>query len=978
MPSARLLLTAVMVLCAVRTLLAINGTSVVTELLKVAGISPSPQFTGIDSKIAGHPELQTTTHPARAQGIEDEGHAHGHGNGNVGFEIVKWQWVHVQGPYLIAVWILVASLAKILFHLSSKVTTVVPESCLLIFLGLGLGGIVLAAAKKPEYQLDPDTFFLFLLPPIVLDSGYFMPSRLFFDNFGAILMYAVIGTLWNSFATGTALWGIKLAGLMDPKVEAGLLDFLLFGSLISAVDPVAVIAVFEEVHVNETLFIIVFGESLLNDAVTVVLYKVFNSFAGIGSENIQALDYVKGVGSIFVVSLGGTAVGIVFAFVLALISRFTKRVRIIEPLFVFLIVYLAHLTAEMVSLSSILAVTFCGMCCKKYVEANISQKSRTTVKYTMKTLASSSETIIFMLLGISAVDTSKWTWDTGLVLFTLLFIFVFRAIGVILQSWVLNHFRLVPLDRIDQVVMTYGGLRGAVAFALVILLNDQTVKAKDYFVATTITVIFFTVIVQGLTIKPLVKWLKVKRSDHHKPTLNEELHERAFDHILAAVEDIVGRHGYHYWRDKWEHFDKKYLSQLLMRKSAYRIKDDIWDVYHKLNVRDAISFADQGGHMSSGKFSFASMPSRTSFSETSVTNLLRESGSAVCLDLQVIDTVRSGRDREDTVMHHVLRENLYKPRRRYQGNYSRHFIAQGEQERQEREVFQRNMRSRLESFKSTKHNVYSSKNKCRHKKEHKCQKKRNTDSTNGQVPNDKLRRNVSWHDTVPVFVGCDSEDEEKDEFVKVKEQEDDEGITFMARAVDENLQERKISGNFEYPQSPSIIPPSPTSAEKELPWKGDQGDLPACVSSETTKIVPVDLQYAWKQSTSSLESLVSPPVSDVVFQPKTLNFMLEERTASATLLVPRHHIHFQFPDACTPGERSANEDTIESIQQQELQPLMSAEGDSSPVLPAGFVSTRWPAPFHRPSYVSALKSLVTSTQYNIKQSEKSGNMQTDL
>ncbi|NWR09497.1 SL9A5 protein, partial [Paradoxornis webbianus] len=158
------------------------------------------------------------------------------------------------------------------FHLSRKVTSVVPESCLLILLGLGLGGIVLAVAKKAEYQLEPNMFFLFLLPPIVLDSGYFMPSRLFFDNIGAILTYAVVGTLWNSFATGTALWGLHRAGLMG--VKAGLMDFLLFGSLISAVDPVAVLAVFEEVHVNETLFIIVFGESLLNDAVTVVSYSL--------------------------------------------------------------------------------------------------------------------------------------------------------------------------------------------------------------------------------------------------------------------------------------------------------------------------------------------------------------------------------------------------------------------------------------------------------------------------------------------------------------------------------------------------------------------------------------------------------------------------------------------------------------------------------------------------------------------------------
>lgn len=69
-------------------------------------------------------------------------------------------------------------------------------------------------------------------------------------------------------------------------------------------------------------------------------------------------------------------------------------------------------------------------------------------------------------------------------------------VGVVLQTWVLNQFRLVPLDKIDQVVMSYGGLRGAVAFALVILLDRTKVPAKDYFVATTIVVVFFTVIVQ--------------------------------------------------------------------------------------------------------------------------------------------------------------------------------------------------------------------------------------------------------------------------------------------------------------------------------------------------------------------------------------------------------------------------------------------------------------------------------------------------
>uniref|UniRef100_A0A8C3MV68 Sodium/hydrogen exchanger n=1 Tax=Geospiza parvula TaxID=87175 RepID=A0A8C3MV68_GEOPR len=827
-----------------------------------------------------------------------------------GAELLRWQWREVQAPCLVAAWILVASLAKIVFHLSRKVTSVVPESCLLILLGLGLGGIVLAVAKKAEYQLEPNMFFLFLLPPIVLDSGYFMPSRLFFDNIGAILTYAVVGTLWNSFATGTAALGTA------PRVEAGLMDFLLFGSLISAVDPVAVLAVFEEVHVNETLFIIVFGESLLNDAVTVVLYKVFNSFVELGPAHIHATDYVKGVASFFLVSLGGTAVGLLFAFLLALITRFTKRVRIIEPLFVFLLAYVAYLAAEMVSLSAILAVTFCGICCKKYVEANISQKSRTTVKYTMKTLASSSETIIFMFLGISAVDTSKWTWDTALVLGTLFFILLFRAVGVVLQTYVLNRFRLIPLDRIDQVVMSYGGLRGAVAFALVILLDREKVKAKDYFVATTIVVVFFTVIVQGLTIKPLVTWLKVKRSDHHKPTLNEELHEHAFDHILAAVEDIVGHHGYHYWRDKWEQFDKKYLSQLLMRKSAYRLRDEIWDVYYKLNIRDAISFVDQGGHVhSAAKLALPSMPSRTSMSESSVTNLLRESGSGACLDLQVIDTVRSRRDKEDAAMHHVLRGSLYKPRRRYKASYSRHFISPDKQERQDKEIFRQNMKRRLETFKSTKHNVCSSKSKARLK----------------EKGRKKATPGLCWHQTeplhppaAPVLVMVSSEEEESDS--SETEKEDDEGIVFVARATDEVLQGKTTPGSLDVCPSPCIIPPSPTLAEKELPWKGDQADLAVYVSSETTKIVPVDMQKAWNQSISSLESIASPP--GIESGPQHRRFacpVLEEQPQSASQAMPEQGSCFQFPSHISKSGRSQSDSSPDGPEQQELQPLMATE-----------------------------------------------------
>ncbi|XP_067408937.1 sodium/hydrogen exchanger 5 isoform X2 [Emydura macquarii macquarii] len=608
---------------------------------------------------------------------------------------------------------------------------------------------------------------------------------------------------------------------------------------------------------------------------------------------------------------------------------------------------MAYLAAEMVSLSSILAITFCGICCKKYVEANISQKSRTTVKYTMKTLASCSETVIFMFLGISAVDTSKWAWDTALVLGTLLFILFFRAVGVILQTWVLNRFRLIPLDRIDQVVMSYGGLRGAVAFALVFLLDREKVRAKDYFVATTIVVVFFTVLVQGLTIKPLVKWLKVKRSDHHKPTLNEELHEHAFDHILAAVEDVVGHHGYRYWRDKWDQFDKKYLSQLLMRKSAYRIKDEIWDVYYKLNIRDAISFVDQGGHvLSSASLTLPSLPSRTSMTESSVTNLLRESGSGACLDLQVIDTVRSRRDKEDAVMHHMLRGSLYKPRKRYKASYSRHFIPPDTQERQDKEIFQQNMKRRLETFKSTKHNVCSAKSKARLKKDG---RKKNS-AGNAELPNGKPQRSVTWQQTASVLVTVNSDEEESDS--SDAEKEDDEGIVFVARATDEILRSKKASGSLDICPSPHIIPPSPTLAEKELPWKGDQDDLTVYISSETTKIVPVDMQTAWNQSISSLESIASPLGAEPGLHAKTLACpALEEGTKPERQMMPEQRTCFQFPSHPSKSSRCQSDSSSERTEQPELQPLMAPEEHGRMSTSAGPSNSRWLIQFNRPTRI---------------------------
>ncbi|XP_053932006.1 sodium/hydrogen exchanger 2 [Cuculus canorus] len=569
-----------------------------------------------------------------AQGNESSEHA---------FFSLDYQ--HVQVPFEITLWIMLASLAKIGFHLYNKLPSVVPESCLLIFVGLIMGGIIYGLNDKSPPVMDSDIFFLYLLPPIVLDAGYFMPSRPFFENIGTILLYAVVGTIWNVFGIGFSLYGIcqvKAFRLQD----VSLLHNLLFGSLIAAVDPVAVLAVFEEIHVNEKLHILVFGESLLNDAVTVVLYKLFRSFCEMST--IKTVDVFAGVGKFFVVGLGGVLVGLTFGMTAAFTTRFTKDIRVIEPLFVFLYSYLSYLTAEMFHLSGIMAIVACAMGMKRYVEANISLKSHTTVKYFMKMWSSVSETLIFIFLGVSTIgENHEWNWPY--ICFTVIFCLIWRALGVLVLTFFVNRFHVNTVTSKDQFIIAYGGLRGAICFSLVFLLPDF--RRKKLFIAATTVVILFTVFVQGMTIRPLVDMLAVKRKRESAPTVGEQIHIRFLDHLLAGIEDISGHWGQYYWKDKLEYFNSKYLQKILLREYD-QPKSSIVLLYEKLERKHAIELAEAGqlGHAPSHP---SLLNNRTVITDKKLENTL---------NLDVLENIQE-----------ILARNLYRIRRTGPA-YNRHTL----------------------------------------------------------------------------------------------------------------------------------------------------------------------------------------------------------------------------------------------------------------------------------------------------------------
>lgn len=153
-----------------------------------------------------------------------------------------------------------------------------PASAASIVLGflIGVGLNYAGGNEQSAFVFNPEIFFFLLLPPIMIEAGYTLRRKQFFKNFGTISVYAFIGTLVTCLAFGFILY-IFAAARVIPLEGQNPIECLIFGALISATDPVAVLAMLnsKEVNVPPTLYSLIFGESILNDAIAIVLFRTF-------------------------------------------------------------------------------------------------------------------------------------------------------------------------------------------------------------------------------------------------------------------------------------------------------------------------------------------------------------------------------------------------------------------------------------------------------------------------------------------------------------------------------------------------------------------------------------------------------------------------------------------------------------------------------------------------------------------------------
>ncbi|GLT61064.1 hypothetical protein SLA2020_337990 [Shorea laevis] len=395
------------------------------------------------------------------------------------------------------------------------------ESITALGIGLCTGIIILLTTGGKSSHLlvfSEDLFFIYLLPPIIFNAGFQVKKKQFFRNFMTIMLFGAIGTL-ISFAI------ISLGAIhFFQKMNIGPLkigDFLAIGAIFSATDSVCTLQVLNQ---DETplLYSLVFGEGVVNDATSVVLFNAIQSFDLSHFNSSIALQFIGNFLYLFITStMLGVLAGLLSAYMIKKLY-FGRHSTDREVALMILMAYLSYMLAELFYLSAILTVFFCGIVMSHYTWHNVTESSRVTTKHAFATLSFVAEIFIFLYVGMDALDIEKWRVvsdspgkSIGVSSILLGLILVGRAAFVFPLSFLSNLTKNSPYDKINfkqQVTIWWAGLmRGAVSMALAY--NQFTRSGHTHLhgnaimITSTITVVLFSTVVFGLMTKPLVRIL---------------------------------------------------------------------------------------------------------------------------------------------------------------------------------------------------------------------------------------------------------------------------------------------------------------------------------------------------------------------------------------------------------------------------------------------------------------------------------------
>jgi CPA1 family monovalent cation:H+ antiporter len=390
-----------------------------------------------------------------------------------------------------------------------------PYTVGLVLVGIALG---FAAADveflQPlrEVRLTPEFILFLILPTLLFEAAINIHIDILLKNLPGILMLATVGLLISM-----VIVGISMSSFTPLPLGVA----LLFGALISATDPVAVIALFKELGVSAKLSTLVEGESLFNDAAAIVTFNIILGIVVTGG-SVSSELLVNGVFEFFVVFFGGLAIGVMLSAIVLWIIGLEGSDHLVQIALTSVLAYLAFIVAEHVfHLSGVMAAVGAGVVAAWRADKVFDEQMRYHVRAFWEYAAFVANSLIFLLIGLTEYhlfeDLTHYRENLVYILIAIVVVTIARLLIIYGLTPLGNKMsKAEPISQPERAVMFWGGLKGAIPLALVLGLPHDF-EHRVLMLDLTLGVVLFSLLVQGTTIGALLRklgLLEAKPSSH--------------------------------------------------------------------------------------------------------------------------------------------------------------------------------------------------------------------------------------------------------------------------------------------------------------------------------------------------------------------------------------------------------------------------------------------------------------------------------
>ncbi len=390
----------------------------------------------------------------------------------------------------------------------------VPYTVALVLVGLAFTVVPVA-----RLELTPELILGIFVPPLVFEAAFHINLAQLRHNWRALTVLAVPGVLLTMLIVG----GIVSLGVGIPLPIA-----LLFGALMSATDPVAVVALFRSLGAPKRLTLLVEGESLLNDGTAIVVFDVMLAVAltGVYSLPRSALDFI-------VVSAGGIAIGVGLGWLMSQAIRLIDD-YLIETTLTTVVAYGSYLLAERLHVSGVLAVVAAGILSGSLGPRGMSPTTKIVLYNFWEYMAFVANSMVFLLIGLQ-INLAVLAADAWPIAVAIVAVLASRLI-VFPLTWLLNRWG-EGIPSAYTKVLFWGGLRGAVSLALALSL-PATLTYSNLLRVMAFGVVLFTLLVQGTTMDLFLRRLGLVEQSPDNDA-RERLRAQAL--MLRAAADRLSR-----------------------------------------------------------------------------------------------------------------------------------------------------------------------------------------------------------------------------------------------------------------------------------------------------------------------------------------------------------------------------------------------------------------------------------------------------